>query len=198
MIRILAAALAAASLAGCSLLSSPDPVQLYRFGDNDPPREVAGAPRTTLVLSEVDFPIAASGDRILTVAGGEVAYLAGGRWVGPAQQLFVDSLKAAFLRDARRVAVIDRREAPRASEALDLEVTAFEARYRNGPEAAPVVVVAGRARIVRPDRTVRAERTFMVETPAADNRMGAVVSAFDQAVREVNAEVVAWADGAAG
>lgn len=197
-IRTGAAILAAVSLAGCALLSSPEPVQLYRFGDTDPPASATLAGRTNLVLRPVEFPAAARGDRILTVSGGQVAFLAGGRWVSPAEQLFTVALEAAFLRDAQRVSVTDRRETPSNAPSLDIDITSFEARYPDGVEYAPTVTIAGRARIVGTDRTVLAERTFMVEQPAAENRVSAVVAAYDLAVARFNTELVTWTDASAG
>lgn len=188
---------ASALLAGCSLLGTPDPVQLYRFGDFDPAPSAPAADRAVVVLSPIEFPEGAGGDRMLTAAGGQVAYLAGARWVGPADQLFRDALEAEFLRSGRSVSVSDRREAPRAGVALDLDIVSFEARYLNGHEAPPTVVVAGRARIVAADRSVLAERTFRVDQPAAENRVSAVASAFDAATSDFNRQLVAWVDAGA-
>ena len=82
--------------------------------------------------------------------------------------------------------------------ALDLDVASFEARYLNGTEAAPTVVIAGRARLVGPDRSVRAERTFTVQQPASENRVSSVVDAFDTATADFNRQLVAWVDASAG
>lgn len=185
-------------LSACALLSSPDPVQLYRFGAVDPPATAPAEDRTPIALAPIEFPAGADGDRILTSQGGQVAYLAGARWIGPAQDLFAASLETAFLEQARRVRVSDRRELPRADLTLDIDLMSFEARYVNGAEAAPTVVIAGRARLLGPDRAVRAERTFRAEQPATENRVAAVVQAFDAATASFNREVVAWADGAGG
>ena len=196
--RALAVTLAGLAVSGCALLSSPDPVQLYRFGTMDPPATAPVEDRIPLVLAPIEFPAGAEDDRILTSSGGQVAYLAGARWIGPADDLYVASLEAAFLSQARRVRMSDRRELPRADLTLDLDILSFEARYPNGTEAAPTVVVAGRARLLGPDRSVQAERTFMVEQPTAENRVSAIVTAFDAATADFNRQVVAWVDGAAG
>lgn len=198
MIRAFAIAAAAFALTGCSLLSSPDPISLYRFGDMDPPPTSARADRTVVVLNPIEFPQGASGDRILTATGGQVAYLAGARWIGPSERLFRNALQAEFLRSGRSVSISDRREAPRSGVALDLDVTSFEARYLDGPEAPPVVFITGRARIIAPDRTVRAERTFISQQPAGENRVSSVVAAFDIASAAFNRDLVAWVDATAG
>lgn len=194
MMRILAAASLAAGLAGCSLLSSPEPVQLYRFGDTDLPPTAPAADRTVVVLNPIDFAEGAGGDRILTASGGQVAYLAGARWIGPSEQLFRSAVETQFLRSGRSVTLSDRREAPRSGLALDLDVTSFEARYDNGIEAAPTVVIAARARLIAPDRTVAAERTFQVQQPASENRVSAVVDAFDGATNDFTGQLAAWVD----
>lgn len=197
MMRILAAAAFAAGLAGCSLLSSPEPVQLYRFGDQDLAPTAPAADRTVVVLNAIDFPEGASGDRILTANGGQLAYLAGARWIGPSEQLFRSAIQTQFLRSGRSVTLSDRREAPRSGLALDIDVTSFEARYVNGVEAAPTVVIAARARLIAPDRSVTAERTFQVEQPAGDNRVSAVVAAFDTATNDFTGQLTAWVDSTA-
>lgn len=198
MTRALVITLAAALVAGCALLSSPDPVQLYRFGDTAP-GDGPGASAVPVALGRIAFPPAASGDRILTVNGVTAAYVGGARWVAPAERQFQDALTAAFLRDARRVRLVQRREAARGEMVLDLEVLSFEARYLDGAEAAPTVVLHARGRIVDfPERSVAAERSFRIERRATANRVGAIVAAYDAAVAAFNAELVDWADGAVG
>jgi cholesterol transport system auxiliary component len=197
MIRSLAAATTTMLLAGCSLLSSPDPVALYRFGDMDPPSTAPAANRTVVVLNAIDFPQGASGDRILTTSGGQVAYLAGARWIGPSEQLYRSSLEAEFLRSGRSVSVSGRREAPRNGVTLELDIVSFEARYLDGADAPPVVVVAGRARLISADNSVRAESTFISQQPVDANRVSSVVAAFDSATSAFNRDLVAWVDATA-
>jgi cholesterol transport system auxiliary component len=197
MMRILAATALAVGLAGCSILSSPDPIQLYRFGNMDLPPTAPAAERTVVVLNPIDFPEGAGGDRILTANGGQVAYLAGARWIGPSEQLFRSAIETQFLRNGRSVTLSDQREAPRSGLALDLDVTSFEARYLNGVEAAPTVVIAARARLIAPDRSVAAERTFQVEQSASENRVSAVVDAFDSATDDFTGQLAAWVDATA-
>ena len=108
----LAAAAAALVLSGCALLSSPDPVQTYRFGG---PAAASAATdgRTALTLvnlRRVQFPEAVGGDKILGVTGTETAYIAGARWVSPAADLYMESLENAFAAQAQRVRLIGPRE----------------------------------------------------------------------------------------
>lgn len=198
LVATLAAGLAAVLLSGCALLSSPDPVQLYRFGDTAP-GDGPGAAAVAVALGRIEFPAAAEGDRILTVNGVTAAYVGGARWVSPASRQFQDALTAAFLRDARRVRLVQRRESARSETVLDLEVLSFETRYLSGADAAPTVVLHARARLVAfPEREVTAERSFRIERPAAENRVRAIVAAYDAAVADFNAELVTWADAAVG
>lgn len=201
MIRIATVVASAAVLAGCALLATPDPVQLYRFGD-DGSAAPAAAPDAALAsvsLRRVDFPEAAAGDRLLAVNGVEASYIAGARWVSPAESLFTDAVVNAFSSDARRVRLIGRQELTPASLILDLDVRAFEARYDQGAEAAPTIRVSARARMMRvPERTVVAERIFTVDQPAGENRVSAIVAAFDAATADLGGQVVTWTDGLAG
>jgi len=49
-----------------------------------------------------------------------------------------------------------------------------------------------------PERTVAAERVFTVEQPARENRVSAIVDAFDVATRDLNTQIVTWTDQNAG
>ena len=203
MIRILkgAAALAAVAvvtsvLGGCSLLSTPDPVQLYRFGNLPSGVSEREAPASTVqvAMRRPEFAQAVREDRILGVTGTEAAYIAGARWVSSADILFSDSLESAFAAQATRVRLVGPRELTRASQALDIDVRTFEARYAS-PGAAPVATIIARVRLLNAqERSVTAERVFTVEQPASENRVGPIVSAFDAATRELNSQIVTWTD----
>lgn len=199
MIRPILVALAAGALSGCALLSTPDPVQLYRFG------ETGGAPMAAAVsapvqvrLRAVEFPAASRGDRILGVTGVEAAYIGGARWVSPAQQLYAQSIESAFAGQARTVRLIGQRELTPTTRVLDIDVRSFEARYDQGG-AVPVVTVSARARLLRfPERTVLAEEVFTFEESAGENRVSSIVAAFDAVTGALNTRIVAWTDANAG
>jgi len=199
-IKVAGAAVGALALAGCALLSSPDPVQSYRFGG--PAAASAAAEGQSnlrqVSLRRVQFPEAVEGDKILGVTGTETAYIAGARWVSPAADLYMESLENAFAAQATRVRLIGPRELTKGERSLDVDMRAFEARYE-APGAVPTVVVTARARLLMlPDRSVAAERTFTVQQPAAANRVSAIVEAFDVASRDLNTQIVAWTDANAG
>jgi len=191
---------AAMALGGCALLSTPDPVQTYRFGGPAAASAAAEgqAGLRQVNLRRVQFPEAVEGDRLLGVTGTETAYIAEARWVSPASDLYMESLENAFSAQATRVRLIGPRELIRGERSLDIDVRAFEARYE-APGAVPTVVVTARARLLAlPDRTVTAERTFTVQQPAAANRVSAIVEAFDIATRDLNTQIVDWTDVNAG
>jgi cholesterol transport system auxiliary component len=199
-IKLAIAATAVVTLAGCALLSSPPPVQTYRFGGPAAVSAVAEgqAGLRQVSLRRVQFPEAVEGDKLLGVTGTETAYIKGARWVSPASDLYMESLENAFAAQATRVRLIGPRELIRGERSLDIDVRAFEARY-DAPGAVPVVVVTARARLLTlPDRTVAAERTFTVQQPASANRVSAIVEAFDIATRDLNTQIVDWTDASAG
>ena len=199
LIRPLAATVATMALSACALLSTPDPVQTYRFGGapTATPAAVVASP-VQVTLRRVEFPEAVEGDKLLGVTGTEAAYIAGARWVSPAADLYMESIENAFAAQATRVRLIGARELTRGQRSLDIDIRAFEARY-DAPGATPTIVVTARARmLVLPERTVSAERVFTVEQPATANRVSAIVEAFDVATRDLNTQIVAWTDASAG
>lgn len=200
LIRPAVLAVTAVTLSACALLSTPDPVQTYRFGGRV--AAAAAAPSvavpTQVVLRRVQFPEAVEGDKLLGVTGTETAYIAGARWVSPATDLYMESLENAFAAQATRVRLIGPRELTPGRRSLDIDIRSFEARY-DSPGAIPTIVVAARARLLAlPERTVVAERVFTVEQRPDANRVSAIVNAFDVATRDLNTQVVAWTDANAG
>lgn len=199
-LTLTAAAVAALALGGCvSLFPKAEPSQLYRFGMSgagQPVERQAGA--IGIGLAPVEFAEAASGDRLLTVSGNEVAYIAAARWATPAQVMFGEALNQAFERNARNVSLVSRREMRANSVLLDVDVNSFEARYENGREGAPTVVVNIDARLIRyPERTVIEQKVIEVRRPASDNRVSAIVAALDAATNDALGQLVTWTDATA-
>lgn len=196
LIRTAAAVALVASLGACSLLSTPDPVQLYRFGSAPAGGAAPETPasQVQVAMRRPEFPEAVREDRILGVTGTEAAYIKGARWVSSADMLFSDALEAAFASQAQRVRLVGARELTRSAQALDIDVRTFEARYA-APGAAPTVTIVARVRLLdSQNRSVAAEHLFTVEQPASENRVGAIVSAFDIATRDLNTQIVGWTD----
>ncbi|MEH6663723.1 MAG: ABC-type transport auxiliary lipoprotein family protein [Brevundimonas sp.] len=199
--RLAAVAAAAGLTAGCALLSTPDPVQMYRFGASATAVQQAapasGGPLRPVGLRRIQFPEAARGDRILAITGTEAAYISGARWVSPADELFNDAVVGAFSDQSRNTRLIGPREFSRSALSLDIHVRSFEARYAD-EGAAPAAHIVARARLLQfPDREVVDERVFTVSVPASDNRVSAIVAAFDAAAADLSAQVVDWTDAAA-
>ncbi|WP_292079779.1 MULTISPECIES: ABC-type transport auxiliary lipoprotein family protein [Brevundimonas] len=205
VLRLAASAAVLTALSGCALLSSPDPVQNYRFGlPMAAPSAVGDTPAPlTVSIRRIEFPQATGDDKILGVTGLETAYIGGARWVSPASTLFDDSLKAAFANRADRIRVLGRREPGTPPLILQVTVTTFEARYA-APGAVPDVVVTARAQLrstperragggtIRPEEGRSVERVFNVTQPAGDNRVSAIVAAFDTATRDINTQIADW------
>ncbi|MEN9428759.1 MAG: hypothetical protein RLZZ220_3108 [Pseudomonadota bacterium] len=197
-LRLGAVAAAAAALGACSLLSSPDPVQMYRFGAGAAAaRPATAAAPVEIALRPVEFAQAVRSERILGVTGTEAAYIAGARWVSPAPELFSDALEGAFADGASRVRLLGPREITPGTQTLDIDVRAFEARYavKGG---VPTVVVIARARLLNRDRTIDAEETFETSIPAGANRVSAIVEAFDAATASVIRDIIDWTEANAG
>jgi cholesterol transport system auxiliary component len=199
-LKLAATCLLALTLSGCiTLLPKSKPAQLYRFGV---PTAAAGAPSAPgetirVFLANGGFQREAAGERLLTITGERAAYIADARWVAPAEVLFDEAVANAFEAQPGRVRLVSRGGPGRAEAALRLDVRDFEARYGEGP--APVVHVRLRAVLVRSDdRTQAAEQVFEADAPASQNRVTAIVAAYDQALAKVLGEVVAWTNSSAG
>ena len=189
---------AASLLAGCiSLFPKGDPVQLYRFGATTPQlQEMASAePGFGVYLAATGFDRAAASDRILTVTGTQAAYIKDARWVTTSVGLFDAALQRAFDADPGPARLVDRAEIASIDYVLALNVRTFEAHYDGIEAGAPTIVVNVHAALNRTrDRMLVGDRSFRASVRASDNRVGAIVEAFDQAVAQVQGELVAWVD----
>lgn len=198
-LALAALAVAAVGLSGCiSLFPKAEPAQLYRFeAQVEPGKAPPSGPIYGVLRVATGFPRASSGDRILTVNNnGEAAYIAGARWISPAAVLFDESVSAAF-QNASRVRLVSRGEVVKAEFAAKLDVTRFEVVYDNGPNAAPKVVIVVRALVSRTqDRALVGDKTFTAEIRAGDNRVSAIVPAFNQGLTQVLKEMVDWTNAA--
>jgi cholesterol transport system auxiliary component len=195
LLRLAGAVAVAAALSGCiSLLPKSKPATLYRFGQ-PVSAEAVTAPQGQVGVfrTNATFQRESAGDRLLTITNGEVAYIAETRWVAPAAVLWDEAVLAAFDADPGPVRIISRGEPASAAYVLRLDVRNFEARYEHGAKAAPTVVVRVRAAITRGnDGGTVVEQIFEKRVAASDNRVGAIVPAYDRAVAEVLKDVVAW------
>jgi len=197
LLRVAAAALAALTLAGCiSVLPKTKPAQLYRFGAPPPVEAVArdgSGPRVGLFKAPASFARAVAGDRILTVSGAEASYVARARWMAPAAGLFDEAAAQAYDANTGPARLVARGEVASADYVLKLDMRNFEAVYEYGPKAAPVVLVRLRAIVTKTsDRSLAGEQILEARVKASDNRVGAIVAAFNQATGEVLGKLVTW------
>ena len=200
--RLAAAGLAltvSVGLAGCiTLFPKATPIQLYRFDAQVQPIQSSGrgfAVRT----GPIDFDPASGGDRIMTVSGNEVAFIADGRWASPASQLFEQAVAHGFAAPGDAARLVAPGQSAKAEYRLKLQVVRFEARYTSGPTAPPTIVVVLRASLDRQaDLSHVGDKEFEADVPAADNRVGAIVEAYDSATTKVVGDLVTWVDQAGG
>lgn len=197
--RFTAVAALALGLSACiSVFPKTKPVGLYRFGDAEvsAPKGQPGA-MFGVIKTPSTFTRAAASDRILTSSQGQVAYIADARWVSAASVLFEEAVARAFENDPGRARLIGRGEVTKAELVLRLEVRTFETDYVDGPKAAPEVVVRVRGVLNRnTDRTLVDDKVFEARVKATDNRVSAIVPAYNKAVAQVLGEIVGWVNAA--
>ena len=198
LIRAATIAACAVALSGCiSLLPKTKPAQLYRFGQTTAAASTP-VPTGTVGVFRANgiFQGEAAGDRILTVSGGKAAYIAQARWVSPASVLFDEAVLNAFDADPGKARLISRGEQGKTDYALRVDVRNFETRYEAGPDSAPTVVIRLRVAMAKADRSDAGEAILESRVRADDNRVGAIVQAYDKALAEVLGKLVAWTNQA--
>jgi cholesterol transport system auxiliary component len=198
LLTLAATGLAALSLTGCvSLLPKTRPAQLYRFQVAAPAGAPAPGRGVGVFRANGSFQRESAGDRILTVTGARAAYIADTRWVAPAEVLFDEAVTSAFEVSGGRVRLAARGEPMRSDYTLRLDVRNFETDYGEG--GVPAVLVRVRAVITRDQApAAAAEQIFEARVPAAQNRVGAIVAAYDQALSKVLGEIIGWANSSVG
>ncbi len=181
-------------LSGClGMLIGGKPNRLYRFGAPVVTPTVAPpAPSRLVVLSPTIFASDVAGARVLTVEGQETSYLKGVRWVSPAPLLFDGALKAGFAARAPWLALAAQREKP-GGDSLQVSIDRFEASYAGGPGTGPVIRLTGSAVLIDGTSSERIATLSLSEAqPAANDRVEAVVKAFDAAVGRAVGQVADW------
>ncbi|MBA4012230.1 MAG: ABC transporter [Phenylobacterium sp.] len=183
----------AALLAGCiTLLPNEKPAQLYRFDGDIQAPAASQSERFTVARLGGSFVQSAANDRMLTITGSRAAYVADSRWVSPASVLFNEALSRAFDANTGSARLLTRGDYGKADYVLRVDVTQFEADYNQGARAAPEVVVTLRATLTGSDRVLAGSRKFETRVRARDNRVSAIVAAYDEAVSQALGELVAW------
>jgi len=192
-LRLVAVGACALALSGCiSLLPKSKPAQLYRFGQTAAAAPGPATGTVGVLHTNGTFANEAGGDRILTLGDGKAAYIAQSRWVAPAAVLWNEAVVRAFETDNGKVRLVSRGQQTRAAYSLRMDVRNFETHYDEGADRAPTVLVRVRAVLTSADFTKTTEQVFEAKAPAADNRVGAIVGAYDAAVDAVLGQIVAW------
>jgi len=186
-------------LAGCiTLFPKAKPEQLYRFDAQIQPTPSNGRP-FTVRSGAADFDPASAGDRIMTINGDQVAYVAEGRWAIPAAQLFDEAVAHGFDQPGDAARLVAPGQAAKAEYRLRVQVLHFEARYLSGQAAAPTIVITVRATLDRQsDLALVGTQEFEAQVPASDNRLGPMVTAYDAATSKVVGDLVTWVDDKGG
>ncbi len=182
-----AIAACAAALTGCSagLHSSAPPLQSYVLRAADPAPQAArtSLPKATL---RVLYPTAAPGldseHIVLLQADRRLSYYAATRWAAALPALVEQLAADTFRRSGAWRAVEDSRGVWSADYFLQLDIRRFEADYTGGA-GPPVVHVAFDCTLGRRAAEQEVVATFVAEraVDAEQNRLGAVVDAFERA-----------------
>ncbi|MCR6661348.1 MAG: ABC-type transport auxiliary lipoprotein family protein [Asticcacaulis sp.] len=195
----------AIALTGCvTLLPKTKPAQLYRFGYTpemvEQKAEAAGtagravgmAP-TGIVFGTVTFPQDSAGDRIVTVEGSEVAYVAEARWTSAASGLFKDAISTGFARGGQTV-TLEPRGPTAANFRLDISVRKFETDYKRNR---PTVSVALDARLIRlSDRMVVGQKFISADIPVRKSDMSLMADGYNQATTQVVTSLIDFSEDA--
>ncbi|WP_312812416.1 ABC-type transport auxiliary lipoprotein family protein [Brevundimonas sp.] len=197
MIRILtpmAVLAVTATLSGCAVLKTPDPVQTYRFGAMPVFARADAVAKSCepvpVSLRRIDFESASRGDRLLTVTGSETAYIGTGRWVSQAETLFHSSLEDAFAAGAPCVRLASGSFA-RDGLLLSVDVRRFETVYASAG-AVPDVHVSVAVHLTNREREVVASNRFDSIESAGENRVASIVAAYNRANADVTRQIVEW------
>lgn len=183
-ISISAALLGLAGLTGC--LGGGPKADLYRFGPAAPTAPAAAvipsAAIRVITFGGSNFAPAIQGDRLLTVTGTQAAYIARARWISPADALFDATVAAALDQQAPPIRVVGPGALPRTDTLLRIDVRHFEAVYSGSRDAAPTVMLEASVSLIsRTDGHLIGERLITVQRSASENRVAAIVAAFDTA-----------------
>ena len=193
--RRIGGTIAALALSGCiTLLPKSKGVDLYRFGQSAMvDAKATPSKRVAVYRSSGGFQHESAGDRLLTLSDGKVAYIAETRWAAPATTLWDQAVLGAFDANGGDVRLVSRGEPGTAEYILRLDVRQFEARFDQGAKLAPTVVVRVRAALSGGrTKAFQSERIFETQVKASDNRVSAIITAYDQAVVGLLKDVVTW------
>ena len=195
LLAVAAAVVMAPGMAGCagSLFETKvAPPTTYRLAALPVSPGAAPAPASSLDLAVLRPRVLAGleSERIAVLyPDRHLDYYAGSRWGGPLEQV-VQDLAIEVLRGRALFRSVDTDTSAFASTAwLELDVTDFQAEYADAARA-PRVHVHFVARLGNAlDRKMLGRFEADAVTPAADNRMSAIVAAYEQAADQALAAI---------
>jgi cholesterol transport system auxiliary component len=192
-VRLLLAAIALVSVAGCALFKIDEPTELYTLTPKSRFDEDVPGVFWQLVI---DSPVAAANINTSRIAllhtPTSSDYYAAAGWTDRAP-LMVQSLIVDSFQNTRKIVSVARdTSAVRPDYVLQTELREFQAEYFHdkGP---PIVRVRIAANIVAmPDRLIIASRSIERCFRAKENKLPAIVRAYDEALGSVLKRLVAW------
>ena len=187
MSKGLLAAVVALFCAGCtgSLFDSDLPVPMSYVLAPAPPDSLTDAPTTQADVSigQPGFAPGLDTDRIAVLKGRHLDYYRGARW-GARSVEVVQNMLVSSINDQDLFRSVTAEQARVATDyMLDIEVRHFEAKYSNDAPTAHVLIIGRLIRVV--DRKLVATVRSEASVAAAEERMSAVVQAFEAASQKV-------------
>jgi cholesterol transport system auxiliary component len=192
---LLLPAVLAATLAGCTgsfFKSNQPPPSTFLLSVTSQPAPAGGTLPLDLTVLMPRVRTGLNTDRIVALyPDGKLDYFAGARWSGPLDEVVQDLALQAFRGRFRNVGTDT--SAFNTGYWLEVEVVDFQAEYdASRPGAGPTVDVHLLARVGNAgDRRMLGHFDADARQPAADNRLSAVVAAYDAAANRALGEIVA-------
>ncbi|MDR1660966.1 MAG: ABC-type transport auxiliary lipoprotein family protein [Azoarcus sp.] len=188
-------ALCAASLAACSVLPAPAPVDVYLLPATAivPPADGGAARAWSLRLVRPEAGGQLIGQRILVMPEpNRVSVYQGASWHESAPLLMRNRLFEAFRADGRVSALSTDEMRTFADFELGSELGAFHSEYRLRGKAPEAVIRLDTRLIDTGSRRIVASHAFEAREAAAESSVPAVVAAFGIAADRLAAELLAW------
>jgi cholesterol transport system auxiliary component len=187
-LAVLALALA---LAAC--LGGGPPPKLYTLMPaTDLPANLPNLPAQLLVETPESSDALNTRQIALSHAALNFDYFAGADWTDNAPALVQTLLVESFESSGHVTAVARESLALKGEYILRPELRHFEAEYAKEDAPPTIKVVLGLTLVKMPDRNIVGHHDATATTKATENSVPAVVTAFDQALRQVLSDSVAW------
>lgn len=188
---------AALALGGCeNLIGPPQAPRIYRLDPAFPPAVPGAMVKWQLAVARPETMHTLDSQRIALARGATMDYYADAEWNDSVPQLVQSLLVEAFEKSGRITAVSPESADIRADYLLVTDIRDFEARY-DDPNGAPVAMIDIEAKILDTRGKVLTSLDARKTAQASANSVPAVVAAFDAALGNALAQIVAWTLSAA-